>query len=125
MVINVTKPERHEKAWGWEDWIINSSLFGYCGKILHFHQGGKFSLHFHNIKHESWYVISGSFNLITIDPDNAEKRITFIKKGDCIIIPQCHPHQLEALEESEIFECSTIHYETDSYRIEKGDSQKL
>jgi hypothetical protein len=31
------------------------------------------------------------------------------------------PHQLEALEDGEIFEVSTQHFDTDSYRIWKGD----
>jgi hypothetical protein len=30
-------------------------------------------------------------------------------------------HQMEALEDSELFEFSTQHFETDSYRLIKGD----
>jgi hypothetical protein len=33
------------------------------------------------------------------------------------------PHQLKAIDESEIFEVSTQHFDDDSYRIDKGDSQ--
>jgi hypothetical protein len=30
-------------------------------------------------------------------------------------------HQMEALEDSELFEFSTQHFDTDSYRLVKGD----
>jgi hypothetical protein len=30
-------------------------------------------------------------------------------------------HQMEALEDSELFEFSTQHFESDSYRLVKGD----
>ncbi len=113
--------ERHEKAWGYELWIHNDEK--YCGKILHFREGGKFSMHFHLKKHETWYVSKGRFVLRTIDPINAEKFEYRIGCGEAVEIPQGHPHQLIALEESEIFEVSTQHFEDDSYRIEKGDSQ--
>ena len=35
------EPERHEKGWGYELWIVNNNL--YCGKILHFNNGKKCS----------------------------------------------------------------------------------
>jgi hypothetical protein len=36
-------------------------------------------------------------------------------------IPQGLRHQMIALEDSKLFEFSTTHYESDSYRIVKGD----
>jgi mannose-6-phosphate isomerase-like protein (cupin superfamily) len=41
--------------------------------------------------------------------------------GDVVTIPIGMPHQLEAIEEGEIFEISTEHFDSDSYRIKKGD----
>ena len=46
--------ETHDKAWGYELWIVNHEL--YCGKLLVFEKGKKFSMHYHLIKEESWYV---------------------------------------------------------------------
>ena len=47
-----------------------------------------------------------------------------VLEGDCITIERGMPHQLIALEDgSEIFEVSTQHFDEDSYRIRKGDSQ--
>ena len=112
-----------KKAWGEEIWIHNDEE--YCGKILRFKSGGKFSLHFHIKKKETWYVNKGEFILNLIETEEANRNSYFLFPGDIIEIPPGLPHQLIAQEEnSEIFEVSTQHFEEDSYRIEKGDSQK-
>ena len=117
------KEKKFSKAWGEEIWIHNDEK--YCGKILRFKNNGKFSLHFHIKKEETWYVNKGAFILNIIDPTAANKKQYFLSPGDIIEIPKGVPHQLSATEEdSEIFEVSTQHFEDDSYRIEKGDSQK-
>jgi mannose-6-phosphate isomerase-like protein (cupin superfamily) len=110
------------KAWGEEVILHNGE--DYCGKLLRFRKDGKFSLHFHSKKTESFYVNKGRFELITIDTRIAAKQHISITEGDIIHIEPNTPHQLIALTEGEIFEVSTPHYDDDSYRIEKGDSQK-
>jgi quercetin dioxygenase-like cupin family protein len=109
------------KAWGEEIILHNGN--DYCGKLLCFRKGGKFSLHFHSLKTETWYVNKGMFELITIDTRIAAKQHINLVEGDIIQVEKNTPHQLIALEEGEIFEVSTPHYDDDSYRIEKGDSQ--
>lgn len=112
-------PIRIEKGWGHELIIANNE--NYCGKLLVFETGKKFSMHFHVLKHETWYVSKGSFKLKLINLETGEMTESLIKEGDVIEIPQRLPHQLEALEESIIFEVSTQHFDSDSYRIWKGD----
>lgn len=112
----------HKKAWGYELWIHNDEQ--YCGKILHFNKGAKFSMHFHVIKNETWYVQKGKFKLIGIDADTAERYEEILNVGDIVYVERGLSHQLIALEEGDVFEISTQHFEDDSYRIEKGDSQK-
>ena len=47
-----------------------------------------------------------------------------INEGDVVYIERGKPHQLTALEDnSSIFEVSTEHFDSDSYRVWKGDSQ--
>jgi len=111
----------HEKAWGHELWIHNET--DYCAKILHFNKGAKFSMHYHVIKEETWYVQKGKFQLIIIDTDTATAETYELEVGDIVEIPRGAPHQLIALEEGDIFETSTEHFEEDSYRVWKGDSQ--
>jgi mannose-6-phosphate isomerase-like protein (cupin superfamily) len=121
MKLKISQLERHPKAWGKELWIHNGD--GYCGKILAFHQGAKFSLHAH-LKVESWMVFSGKLKLIYIDTDNADRHELILNKWDVVHIPSLVPHQLIALERSEIFEVSQEHDENGSFRYEKGDSQR-
>jgi mannose-6-phosphate isomerase-like protein (cupin superfamily) len=112
----------YPKKWGYEIHIYNGE--DYCGKILHFFEGKKFSMHYHLKKHETWYVASGSFDLRYIETDDATEQTTRLRVGDIVEIDQGSPHQLLALKEGEIFEVSTQHFDDDSYRIIKGDSQK-
>lgn len=120
MKLQKQKLDFHPKKWGGEYWIHNDD--GYCGKILHFYKGAKFSLHAHH-KVETWYINSGRLKLIYIDTDNADRHEVLLEEDDVIHIPSLVPHQLIALEESEVFEVSQIHDENGSFRYEKGDSQ--
>jgi quercetin dioxygenase-like cupin family protein len=45
----------------------------------------------------------------------------YLNVGDVITNERGEPHQLIALEDSEVFEVSTKHYDEDSFRIHKGD----
>jgi mannose-6-phosphate isomerase-like protein (cupin superfamily) len=110
------------KKWGKE--IILHNDQDYCGKLLKFKEGAKFSMHFHIKKAETWYVVKGEFLLKFIDTDDATHYEKRISTGMVVEIGQGDPHQLIALTDGEIFEVSTQHFDEDSYRIEKGDSQK-
>jgi mannose-6-phosphate isomerase-like protein (cupin superfamily) len=111
------------KAWGYELWIHNSEA--YCGKLLVFKKDAKFSMHYHLLKEETWYVSSGSFYYHFIDTNEGKKYKIMIDEGDVIDLKQGQPHQLQATTEgSTIFEVSTQHFDEDSYRVLPGDSQK-
>lgn len=120
--IMCAKPEIHTKGWGEEVWIANHEK--YCGKILRFNSGAEFSMHYHMLKHETFYVLKGRLELRGYDLSDATKHESIITQGDIIVIPAGNPHKLIALEESEIIEISTQHFESDSYRIQPGNSQK-
>ncbi len=53
------------KGWGKEIIIENNEM--YCGKILVFKAGCKFSMHYHMKKDETWWVEEGKFNYTFID----------------------------------------------------------
>ena len=118
----IVKPKIVQKGWGEEVWIHNDEE--YCGKLLRFFKAGsKFSLHYHIIKKESWYVGKGSFEYIRLDTEKGVEHTTIIKEGTCLTIERGSPHQLIALEDvSEIFEVSTQHFDEDSYRIRIGNT---
>ena len=58
------------------------------------------------------------------DLSDAGDKVVELNEWDTVHLRPCIPHKLIALEDSKVFEVSTRHYEYDSYRIQKGDSQK-
>jgi mannose-6-phosphate isomerase-like protein (cupin superfamily) len=108
------------KGWGRETWIANNEL--YCGKILDIRKGKKCSLHYHKLKTESFYLRSGRLKVRIKESPESEAIDEFeMLPGQCMDVPTGLVHQLEALEDSELFEFSTQHFETDSHRLINGD----
>ena len=118
----VTKGCSVPKGWGEEIIIENNEM--YCGKILIFKQGCKFSMHYHMNKDETWWVEYGEFLYRWIDTETAEIHTKKLVEGDVVRQRPGQPHQLEAISNSRIFEVSTHHEDLDSYRVLTGDSQK-
>lgn len=111
-----------KKGWGHEQiWATNDK---YCGKILRFNQGAKFSMHFHAVKDETWYVLSGKFVVKCINTETASKYEKELKPGDVWQNPPLLPHQLICVEAGAIVEVSTPDSVEDNYRVLPGDSQK-
>jgi|TARA_B100000282_G_C31738739_1_gene495073 quercetin dioxygenase-like cupin family protein len=108
------------KGWGFEKWIVNKPE--YCGKLLFFKNGKRCSWHYHKIKDEVFYLQSGKLMVYYSDDDeinNAKQKI--LLPGDNFHVYVGLRHQMVALEDSELFEFSTQHFDEDSYRILKGD----
>jgi mannose-6-phosphate isomerase-like protein (cupin superfamily) len=112
--------EEYPKGWGRELWIVNTN--GYCGKILEFDAGKRCSWHYHLLKDETFYLQEGCIELVISWEDDIKKaNRVMLHPGDKYHIPQGLRHQMIALETSKLFEFSTTHYESDSYRIIKGN----
>jgi mannose-6-phosphate isomerase-like protein (cupin superfamily) len=107
------------KGWGKEIIFVNNDE--YCGKLLCFEKDKKFSMHYHIKKKETWYVSKGSFILIWVETNTGTTHTEYLKVGDVITNERGEPHQLIALEDAEVFEVSTKHYDEDSFRMWKGD----
>jgi mannose-6-phosphate isomerase-like protein (cupin superfamily) len=121
MIAGARKPVHIEpKGWGREIWIANNPL--YCGKILEIRKGRRCSLHYHKLKTESFYLHKGRLKIRVKESVDSDRLDEFeISPGDCMDVAPGFVHQMEALEDSELFEFSTQHFETDSYRLVKGD----
>lgn len=115
------QPESHPKGWGKEIWLSDTER--YCGKLLCFNAGAKFSAHFHDLKDESFFILKGVVRFTYTDGYTANEISTVLRQGDVVDIPRLCVHQVEALEESTIIETSSQHLDSDSYRVKKGDSQ--
>ena len=84
----------------------------------------KFSMHYHMNKDETWYVIDGEFEYRWIDTEKALIHTDTLKEGDVVRQRPGQPHQLEVISSyGRIFEVSTHHEDSDSYRVLPGDSQ--
>jgi len=108
------------KGWGFEKWIVNTDE--YCGKLLYFVKGKKCSWHYHVLKDETFYIQSGKILLKYSDDDiidNAKELV--LEKGDKFHVYRGLRHQMYALEDTELYEFSTQHFDSDSYRVEVGE----
>jgi hypothetical protein len=111
-----------KKGWGSEEiWVSNEN---YCGKFLHFNLGARFSMHFHRYKKESWYCLSGKFEIEWIDTIDASLHAERFLPGQTWTNTTLKPHRIICIEEGTIMEVSTADYKDDNYRVQKGDSQK-
>jgi mannose-6-phosphate isomerase-like protein (cupin superfamily) len=111
-----------EKGWGSElIWCTNDK---YCGKMLNFNTGARFSMHFHAEKDETWYVLSGTFKVRYIDTNTAEIFERDLVIGDTWHNPPLMPHQIICEHAGTLIEVSTPDSVEDNYRVMPGDSQK-
>tara|TARA_R110000824_G_scaffold45728_1_gene132041 strand:+ start:12053 stop:12421 length:369 start_codon:yes stop_codon:yes gene_type:complete len=109
-----------DKGWGWERWIVNCEE--YCGKLLFFDKGKRCSWHFHKLKDEVFYLQSGKMMIYYSEGDDIEKaKQLILGPGENFHVYRGLRHQMVALENSELFEFSTQHFDSDSHRILKGD----
>ena len=110
----------HPKGWGYEKWIVNKEE--YCGKLLHMIKGKKCSWHYHKLKDETFYLQEGRLLVRYSDEDDLDKAGQLImERGDKFHVYTGLRHQMTALEDSDLFEFSTQHFDEDSNRIILGD----
>jgi|SRR6267142_2201035 len=104
---------RVDKAWGYEEIICNEAE--YCAKNLIIAPGKKCSLHYHNLKKETFLVKHGMVKL--------EHGITeFLMPGEQRTILPGTPHRFSTKLGATILEISTHHYDDDVTRLEpSGD----
>jgi len=108
------------KGWGFEKWIVNNEE--YCGKLLYFVKDKRCSWHYHKLKDEVFYLQSGKMLVKYSEGDKIKTaHEVLLLPGDNFHVYRRLRHQMIALEDSELFEFSTQHFDTDSYRLEKGD----
>ena len=100
---------RVDKVWGTEDWIVNNEL--YCFKVLTISPGFQCSLHKHKVKDETFVVFSGE----VIFEQEACSEI--LRPGYTRRIAPGTLHRFGSVDGAVIFEISTHHEDSDSYRV--------
>lgn len=108
------------KGWGFEKWIVNNEE--YCGKLLYIAKDRRCSWHYHKLKDETFYVQSGKILLKYYHEDDiAYAHDIILNPGDKFHIYRGLRHQMIAINDTELFEFSTQHFDSDSIRIINGD----
>ena len=105
------------KVWGSEEWLVNNDK--YCGKFLNLNKGCRCSMHYHKVKHETFYLLKGKILLEL----NGEKKI--MNEGELQEIVPLDRHRFTGIVDSVILEFSTHHEDEDSYREEQGGAIDL
>lgn len=83
-----------------EFWIADEPANGYCGKFLFLFDGQTCPYHEHNMKHETFFVVKGSINMIV----NDEPRV--MKQGDLLAMPPKTGHSFTGIGPALILEVS-------------------
>lgn len=110
-----------KKPWGYEDWIYNGE---YCGKILSINEGKHSSFHYHVNKDEVLYLHSGVLEVRYSHHDDFNKTTTArLMPGAAFHVAPGLRHRLYAITKCLIYEFSTHHEDSDSYRIEVKDGE--
>ena len=108
------------KGWGREVWIANGEQ--YCGKILEIRKGKRCSLHYHKLKDRIVLSALRPAQVANHGVSNSSVVGEFIlNAGECMDVPSGLVHQMEAVEDAELYEFSTQHFDSDSYRLVRGD----
>jgi len=101
------------KSWGYEYCLVNNEL--YCSKILHIDKDHCCSYHYHKIKDETFYILKGHIILDFND------KTFFMYAGNSIRIKPKDKHRFFGIEDTDIIEISTQHFDEDSYRLIESD----
>jgi quercetin dioxygenase-like cupin family protein len=88
--------------------INNNIEEGYCGKFIFIMKGQTCPMHFHRIKHETFYLVKGEIEMET------EDKTVVMKQGDIKVMPQNAKHRFTGLQHSLILECSKPDIMSDS-----------
>ena len=93
-----------EKPWGSEELIEHNK--NYVVKKLFMKKNHQCSLQYHEYKHETVYVLSGTLKVLYGDEeDNLEELI--LESGDFLVIPPFKIHRMYGITDSYYMESST------------------
>ena len=122
----LVKPKKVDKSWGYEIWMANNEKENYCGKILYIKFGNATSMHFHQKKHETFYILEGSLNIEIIDTITTDKYTKTINEGEVFVLDRLVPHRLIPNGgDVKFVEISTFHEDSDSYRVYRKSPESL
>lgn len=110
------KLETVDKLWGYEQTITNNEK--YCSKIIHIDKDKKGSWHYHKIKDETFFILSGTVKLKTsVDDYYTSAKEVILGAGETFRIAPNLRHQIIGITDCDILETSTTDSDEDSIRV--------
>ena len=83
-----------------EYWVFNDESVGYCGKFLFVFDGQSCPCHHHDVKHETFFVVTGKVSM-TVD---GEQRV--MEPGDTLVMPPGADHTFAGIGPALLLEVS-------------------
>lgn len=83
-----------------EFWVANEAELGYCGKFLFVFDGQTCPYHFHQMKHETFFVLKGQIRM------KMGEEIREMKEGDLLTMPPGAAHSFTGIGPALILEVS-------------------
>ncbi len=109
-----------DKPWGRELWIEYENG-RYAAKILEIKAGSRLSYQYHEVKHETLYLMEGKC-LFTLENDEGGIDVDEIGPGEFRVVRPLHKHRMEAVEDCRFYEVSTPELD-DVVRVEDDYSR--
>ena len=97
-----------------EFWISNEIGAGYCAKYMFVFKDQSCPMHFHKLKHETFFMVKGTCR-VSLDGETA-----ILKEGDRLVIVPGTKHEFTGISNCLILEASMPSIPGDSYFEEKG-----
>ena len=130
-MIHAETPGVIVKTWGTEELIVNNQMDKYGGKRLTVMPDQACSIHYHKVKCETFFVITGRLVLEIYEPlavgenptveDAKLKGRKILAPGKALTISRNVPHRFWAFHEPvQFLEFSTVDDPKDSFRITKS-----
>ena len=117
-----------EKQWGYELHWVPQGL-SYMGKVLHIDAGKRLSLQVHDIKQESYWLVSGECDLV-IENSKGEMETVHMQKGLGYTTSVGQKHRHQAVTDCDVVEVSmpeqgtTLRLEDDYKRPDETPDQR-
>jgi len=92
--------DRFKEVGETEFWIANEQEHGYCGKFLFVLDGQTCPHHYHDMKHETFFVVKGSIRMRLGDEDRV------MREGDLLPMPPGTGHSFTGIGPALILEVS-------------------
>jgi len=97
-----------------EFWVANEEAYGYCSKFLFVDDGQTCPYHWHNRKHETFFVLKGQVRMIVEGQEKA------LREGEILVMPPGQRHSFTGIGPALLLEVSMSSIRQDNFFADKA-----